>query len=295
MDTVKLKTRFEELSFPTSDPDEMAGRYLAADVKREWEDSFIDKNTGEVVTVTRSELVMKRGEFLSPDNISTLNFYFQCREIHSVLVTNIKRTAKCLEANKDTIWKVNVSEGKDQKKRKYILFAQSLDQALRIAKDYLEQTLLQDFKIVAAKNFSSCTIIQKELEEEQKEKNGSTDTERSGVLEFYNVSTTVAARDIVTDMNWLVLATSVDDARMKIRRHIDETIKQKQAEDAAFDASAWEGYELTVQSGTCSGVDAVIPHEFSQQYFKFEDTKKLYRDYDRLLKTIDKTDKKTNK
>lgn len=279
MDTVKLKPRFDELSFPTSDPDEMAGRYLASDLRREWEDSFTDKNTGEVVSVTRSELVMRRGEFLSPDNVSSICFYLQCGEIRSVNVTNVRRTARCIETSRNTIWRVTVSA--DSRKRRYILFAQSLDQALRIAKDYLEQTLSGDIRIEAAKSYSSCIVIDESAPEED---DAASD---AGDLDFFNISTKVVIRNGEQDMTWLVLATSVDDAKPKIRRHIDKTVAAR-AEDASFDASSWEGYELTVLSGTKAGVDAIIPKEFSEAYFKFEEAKKLSQDHDRVLKMIDK-------
>ena len=43
MEQKELKTRLEEFIIPTSDPEEMAGKYLAADVVREWQDSFLDE------------------------------------------------------------------------------------------------------------------------------------------------------------------------------------------------------------------------------------------------------------
>ena len=284
MEEIKMKTRFEEVSFPTSDPNEMNGRYLAEDARREWEEDFLDETTGELVKVTRYELVMKRGEFLSPDNISSLSFYLQTGDIKSVTVTNIKRSGLCVELSKDAIWKLIVS-GSDNKKHKYILFAQSLDQALRISKDYLEQTLDGPFKIESAARFSSCIVIQDDGLRKiavDIEGNAVTDSAINTKTDFYNITTTVKTKDITQDMTWLVMATSVDDAKIKIHRYIDNLIQDDNAK------KQWEGYDITVLSGTSSSVDIVIPKKFSEAYFQWEEADKIAHDPDKMLKALDK-------
>lgn len=284
MEKLKLKTRFEELVFPTSDPDEMAGRYLAEDARREWQEDFLDQDTGEMVSVTRSEFVMKRGTFLSPDNISSLNFYLQTGDIKTVTVSNIKRTGCCIDMTKDAIWKIIV-KGSDDKKHKYILFAQSLDQALRITKDYLEQTIDGFFKIESAAKFSSCIVIEDDgLKKVAMDVEGNMVPEQeTGVnTEFYNITTTVKSKELTQDVTWLVTASSVDDAKLKIQRYIDSLIHDDETK------KNWEDYELTVLSGTSSSVDIVIPKQFSQAYFEWEEAEETLRNPDKILKAFDK-------
>lgn len=280
-----LKTRYEEFIFPTSDLKEMAGKYLAANVVREWEETFLDEDTGEAVTVTRNELVMRKGELLDPDNVSTINFYIQTGDVKSVSVTNVKRPGEFVEYGKDTLWSIAVSGGGFTKKRKYILFAQSMDQALTIARDYLEQTLVGAFKIESAKSHISCIVIPDDnFKKMATDSEGNYVEDKNVVLpDFYNIQTLVKTNDNTRSYTWLLLATSVDDAKARIHKYIDLRLQETDA-----DRETWDGYELTVLSGACASVNCVIPREFSEAYFKWEEAEKIAHDPDKLLKEIDK-------
>ena len=291
-----LKPRFEEFIIPTSEPKEMIGKYLAADAKREWTEDFRDEITGEVVSVTRHELILKKGEFLSAENIATLSFYLQSGDLKSVTVSNVKRSAGCIEVGKDTIWSVAIVGGGRTKKRKYILFAQSLDQALIIARDYLEQTLEGSFNIVAAKSYQSCIVVPEDrMKKVVKDSEGNIVEDDSSVVqspEFYSIHSAVKTKEETKEYIWLIMATSVDDAKVRIHKYVDEQI-QKKVESGESDGESWEGYEITILSGTGVSVDSVIPREFSEAYFQWEEAEKLAHDSDKLLKMFEKTlDKK---
>ncbi len=284
MEKQVLTTRHNEFVFPTSDLEEMTGKYLAANVVREWEDTMLDEDTGETITIKRSELVMRKGEFLSPENVSTINFYIQTGDINTVSITNVKRPGECVEVGKDTIWSIVVSGGGASKRRKYILYAQSLDQALTIARDYLEQTLVGSFKIEAAKSYPSCILIPADNFKKIATDSDGNMVEDNNVVppDFYNIQTTVKLKDATRSFTWLVLATSVDDAKARIRQYIDVKIQESDDEEK------WDGYELIVQSGTCASVNCVIPKEFSEEYFKWEDAERVARDPNEFLKRVDK-------
>lgn len=296
MEQKALKPRFEEFIIPTSEPKEMIGKYLAADAKREWTEDFLDETTGEVVSVTRHELILKKGEFLSAENIATLSFYLQSGDLKSVTVSNVKRSAGCIEVGKDTIWSVAVVGGGRTKKRKYILFAQSLDQALVIARDYLEQTLKGSFNIVAAKSYQSCIVVPEDsMKKVVKDSEGNIVEDDSSVVqspEFYSIHSDVKTKEKTKEYIWLIMATSVDDAKVRIHKYIDAQI-QKEVESGESDYESWEGYEITILSGTGVSVDSVIPREFSEAYFQWEEAEKLAHDSDKLLKEFEKAlDKK---
>ena len=290
MEKETLKTRHEEFVFPTSDLKEMSGKYLAANVVREWPETFLDKDTGEAVEVTRTELIMRKGELLTPENVSTINFYIQTGDVKTVTVTNIKRSGEFVEVGKDTIWSIVVTGGGYTKKRKYILFAQSLDQALIIARDYLEQTLVGTFKIEAAKSYSSCIVIPDDnFKKIATDKDGNVVEDENVILpDFYNVQTSVKTKDNTREYTWLLLATSVDDAKARIHKYIDTKIQEAKGE-----SEEWEDYELTVLSGTCASVKCVIPKEFSIAYFKWEEAEEMAKDPNKMLKAIDKAIEKS--
>lgn len=48
------------------------GRKLAARVLRSWNEDFVDEDTGEVVTITRNEVVLERDTVLTEDNIGEI-------------------------------------------------------------------------------------------------------------------------------------------------------------------------------------------------------------------------------
>lgn len=292
MEQKALKTRFEEFIIPTSEPKEMVGKYLAADAKREWTEDFLDETTGEVVQVTRYELILKKGEFLSAENIATLSFYLQTGDLKSVSVSNIKRSGDYIEVGKDTIWSVAVVGGGNTKKRKYILFAQSLDQALKIARDYLEQTLEGSFNIVAAKSYQSCIIIPEDsLKKVVKDSEGNIVEDESAAVqspEFYSIHSAIKTKEGTRDYIWLLMATSVDDAKTRIHKYVDAQI-QKKVESGESNGESWEGYEITILSGTGVSVNSVIPREFSEAYFKWEEAEKIALNPDGLLKAFEKS------
>lgn len=292
MEQKALKTRFEEFIIPTSDPKEMVGKYLAADAKREWTEDFLDETTGEVVQVTRYELILKKGEFLSAENIASLSFCLQTGDLKSVSVSNIKRSGDCIEVGKDTIWSVAVVGGGNTKKRKYILFAQCLDQALKIARDYLEQTLEGSFNIVAAKSYQSCIIIPEDsLKKVVKDSEGNIVENESAAVqspEFYSIHSAIKTKEGTRDYIWLLMATSVDDAKTRIHKYVDAQI-QKKVESGESDGESWEGYEITILSGAGVSVNSVIPREFSEAYFQWEEAEKIAHDPDKLLKAFEKS------
>lgn len=284
MEKDTLKTRHEEFIFSTSDLKEMSGKYLAANVVREWPETFLDQDTGEAVEVMRSELIMRKGELLTPENVSTINFYIQTGDVKSVSVTNIKRSGELVEIGKDTIWSIAVSGGGYKKRRKYVLFAQSLDQALTISRDYLEQTLVGPFKIEGAKSYTSCIVIPDDnFKKIATDKDGNIVEDENVVLpDFFNIQTSVKTKDATRSYTWLLLATSVDDAKARIHKYIDTKIQE------ATDKDEWEDYELTVLSGTCASVNCVIPKEFSEEYFKWEEAEETLKNPDKMLKAIDR-------
>lgn len=280
-----LKTRHEEFVFPTSNPDEMAGRYLASDVFRSWTEDFIDEDTGETIKIERREFVMKKGTFLSPDNLSSLSFYLQTGDVKTVSVTNVQRTGSFMDSGSGSIWSITVGGGVITKKRKYILFARGVDQALQIARDYLEQTIHGGFSILAAKNYQSCIVVP-----DDNLKKCAVDAEGNVVKEesvqspqWYTISVIYKTKDNLTNYSFLLKATSVDDARARINRHVSDKLKASLEVGEEMPV-----YDLTVIAGGISNVYDIIPKEFSEAYFKWEDAEAAMKNPDQMLKMLDR-------
>ncbi|MEO6167879.1 MAG: DNA-directed RNA polymerase subunit beta, partial [Chitinophagales bacterium] len=71
----EILTLFElsdDIPAKSADLKKAIGRKLAARVLRSWNEDFVDEDTGEVVTITRNEVVLERDTILTEDNISEI-------------------------------------------------------------------------------------------------------------------------------------------------------------------------------------------------------------------------------
>jgi DNA-directed RNA polymerase subunit beta len=62
----------EEIKATAANLKGMVGRKLAARVLRTWTEDFVDEDTGEVVTITRNEVLLERDHVLDEDDIRTI-------------------------------------------------------------------------------------------------------------------------------------------------------------------------------------------------------------------------------
>lgn len=62
----------DEIPAKAADLKKAIGRKLAARVLRSWNEDFVDEDTGEVVTITRNEVVLERDTVLTADNIGDI-------------------------------------------------------------------------------------------------------------------------------------------------------------------------------------------------------------------------------
>ena len=68
-----IETRKTEIRYVTSDPKKMLNMYLAKRVLKTWEESFIDEDTGETVTIERNEILFDRGTLIDQDILAFEN------------------------------------------------------------------------------------------------------------------------------------------------------------------------------------------------------------------------------
>ncbi len=67
-----IETRKTEKRYVTSDPKKMLNMYLAKRVLKTWEESFIDEDTGETVTIERNEILFDRGTLIDQDTLAKI-------------------------------------------------------------------------------------------------------------------------------------------------------------------------------------------------------------------------------
>ena len=82
----------------TSKPEEMYNKYLAEKVVKSWNEDFVDEDTGEPVSIERTEVIFDRGTYIDDDMLQKIMFSIQAEEIQTVKVTDVKPTKKRIDA-----------------------------------------------------------------------------------------------------------------------------------------------------------------------------------------------------
>lgn len=157
------KTRKDAVVFESSEPAEMVGFYLAEPLQNTWQEDFIDSDTGEVVSINRCELIMRRGEYISPEQAERISFYIQSGDITTpIKLTNQRRQAE--EYNTASLKPYKVSATINSKRHKFILEAQTVELAIEVARDWIELNYKGDFTITGANALSNVILLNSNME-----------------------------------------------------------------------------------------------------------------------------------
>lgn len=157
------KTRKDAVVFESSEPAEMVGFYLAEPLQKTWQEDFIDSDTGEVVSINRCELIMRRGEYISQEQAESIRFYIQSGDITTpIKLTNQRRQAE--EHNTASLKPYKVSATINSKRHKFILEAQTVELAMEVARDWIELNYKGDFTITGANILSNVILLNSNME-----------------------------------------------------------------------------------------------------------------------------------
>lgn len=273
----KVQTRHNETIISTSDTEEMYGRYLVQPLYRKWHEDFLDEDTGEVIAVERSEIIMPRGTYLEEDQLAVINFHIQTGDITEVTVSDQKRTGVLSNGWKVQPWSVTVQL---QKKHKYLLLARNIFQALAIVEDYFELHCDTSFSITSAKEFKNHIFIfddtVKLIDDNGVERpENEMEEEKIAVYMFYSIeATAILGEDNEKDYRFLLYAKNVEDAKTIIEKYIREKIEKSADDNDLSLVDAYVAAELVVINVTsatkvkCTGV---IGLEFTEAYNKPEE------------------------
>ena len=74
------------VTFRTSDPKEMLGKYMPKHAVKTWTEDFRDEDTGETVSIERNQIVVERG-YISQEKLAEIQFAIQAGDIADVEVS----------------------------------------------------------------------------------------------------------------------------------------------------------------------------------------------------------------
>lgn len=63
-----IETRKTEIRYRTSDPERMLGRFIARRALKTWTEDFVDKDTDEIISIERNEILFERGTYIDSDD-----------------------------------------------------------------------------------------------------------------------------------------------------------------------------------------------------------------------------------
>lgn len=249
----KIETRKTEKLITTSNPREMLNMYLAVPLKRGWKEDFVDDDTGEVVTVDRYEIIADRGTLLDRSRIAEIQFYMQEGSTKEVTVSNQRRAAF---ASTGFIAPWMVTARIDEKNRKFLLYADSIETACEIASDFIELNYSGIFSIAAAKELTWNTILKDTLQ-----KPDETDAEISDERKFYQIEVKITQEGGEMFTTFIVETANVDRAMMLITDYSAKQIKDNKPEGGPM-----ENFGVMLETAKILPCSAYIPKEFSDAY-----------------------------
>ncbi len=157
------KTRKDAYVFETSEPAEMIGYYLAERLTKSWTEDFMDSDTGEIVSIVREEVLMRRGQLITPEEAATISFFIQAGDgTEPVKLTNQRRQAE--EYNGMDLKPYKVTASINDKRHKFILEAQTVELAMEVARDWIELNYSGSFTIIGATALSNVILLNCNME-----------------------------------------------------------------------------------------------------------------------------------
>lgn len=258
---MKPETRKSEIRKITASPSEMLGMYVAKRVERNWPEKFTDKDSGDVVEITRSEIIVAEGLLIDQNILAQIQFHMEAGDIQSVEVSNQHREAVYMRTGL-TPWLVTACI--NGKNKKFLLHANCIEMAVEVAKDFIELNYTQYFYFVAAKDFGNCIIISPEVSTDEEEQNNLPESEQTSEKKYYKIDISLSYASTGGNYTFVVYATDVDSAKEIVSEHLYSMILSQRANENNFNTP--EDFKTTLQEAKPIPCNVIIEKEFSLAY-----------------------------
>lgn len=290
-----IETRKTEIRYVTSDPKKMLNMYLAKRVLKTWEESFIDEDTGETVTIERNEILFDRGTLIDQDTLAKIRFQYGGRRYQGSGSQQPEPFGVSRMKNKFLYPYLAQAQISD-KKYKFLLYATGLENACLILKDYIELNYQFGFTLTMIKEFDSCVILTDNLKERKvddaslaylkneitmaeyvdkmdDETEDSDEESKPNEKKFYQIETKITFTDGENEdervQTFVVNTFNVDRAMMLITHYLKnkEEECEKQAKEKGHEFKKRE-IHTAIESAKPIPVGRFIPKEFSMAYME---------------------------
>ena len=261
-----FETRKNEDRFFTNNPKEMLGKFIAERLLRGWKEDFVDEDSGEVVSIDRSEVIADRGALIDGDLLARINFHIQCGDIKEVEVSNQRREAFHV---KNTYLNPYLAVVKiNDKNTKFLLYAASVEMAIEVVKDYVELNYSNGFFVSQMKEFTSCIILNDNLKSYKSDTDAPMECVES-IMEaeegnddsdykFYQIEVIITTDEHTYSSLFIVKTKDVDKAMVVIRNYVAGQMHKNK--------TICEQLDIKLETAKILPVNGFIEKEFSLAY-----------------------------
>lgn len=263
-----VESRLTEIRYKGSDVAKMLNRWLVNDVCQTWTEDFVDKDTGETVSVGRSQVLFERGTLVTQDVASQIRFFQQEGSIKELEVSNQHRKGYPLENTH--LWPFFAVAQIDRKKVKFLLSASGVANALTILNDYIELNYSGGFGIESVSAYKPCIILIDTLDKMDADDNTDTDDDTLETEKYYQISTTISdGVEVLYDQLFIVKSCNVDKAMLVINAYLTEQERKRMEKVRENNPDTDEQERIVIASieeVKSISVGDYIPLEFSMAY-----------------------------
>ena len=251
------------VTFRTSDPEKMLGNYLPNAVYKYWTEDFTDEDTGEVVSIQRKTLLIERGE-ITQNKLQQILFCIQAGDIDEVEVCkeNIREIELCISPHL-TDYMVEFREMGGLVKHRYVVKAQNIPQAIRIAAEFGQMY----------RGFAGLMITSRVVRQEERfvpdDYPCIPEGFRTPAYEDKNRFKVQVRTEYIDagklrkfDTDYVIVADEVGEAKERVAVLL-ELLKAKREKDGNF---VDKDVKETIRKAAPFEVDCVVPKEFSDLY-----------------------------
>lgn len=275
----RIETRKDEIRFTTDEPRRMVGKFFAKTVVKRWTEDLIDKTTGEVISIERNNVLFEKGKYIDEETAQSVSFHLQCGDISEVEVSNQRRIAA--PAKIYSLRPYTASANVGNKKKKFILQAQSVTSAVEVVTDYIELNFTSPFVVESVKEMSGCIIINDRFRRAVDEVEGGNEAgeetpdgeEMRDDTKYYRIVADVVEVKTEEDeeprplsYDFIVKTRDIDTAKSVITAWLNTTLK-KVAEQENREVKS---YEVSLTAASPFSCNAIIPYAFCAAYKEVE-------------------------
>ena len=271
----KIETRKDEIRYRTDDTRRMVGKFFASPVVKTWYEDMIDKDSGEVISIERNNILFEAGKYIDEEIAQSISFHLQCGDITEVEVSSQRRIARPVKRYTLLPFKATAQIG--NKKKSFILQAQSATLAIEVVTDYIELNFTSRFVVDSVKAMPGVIILNDRFRRAVEEVEGGNEAgeetpdgeEARDDTKYYRIGADIIAKSMDGEddtppmsYDFIVKTRDIDTAKAVITAWLNTQLK-KEAEKEGREVKT---FEVSLTSASPFNLNAIIPYAFCVAY-----------------------------